>query len=173
MGMSERFIRVCELSGCWETLLTILHSLKVLNLVGLADSIKAESTALESFHDETFAGHLLGHSDLPKTFAEKYRQPCIGIRRTWINLALKQMLVDLKVDVREGWELVDIKETENSVTAVFDGGREVTGSFLIGCDGLKSAVRTAILNMKGKKEEPPSYTGLTQVRVNHAIVDWM
>lgn len=139
-------------------------SLKVLNLVGLADVVTSESTPLQAFRDATAAGDILGVSDLPSTFAEKYGQPCAGIKRTSINLSLKQMLVDLDVDVREGWELLDIRENDTSVTAVFDGGREVTGSFLVGCDGIKSATRTALLRNKGTHEGHPVYTGLTQVR---------
>lgn len=82
---------------------------------------------------------------------------------------LKNALLTQGVDVREGWELSDIKEDEDSVTAYFNGGRSVTGSFLIGCDGIKSASRTILLRMKGISEGPPSYTGLTQVSI-HAIL---
>ena len=72
------------------------------------------------------------------------------------------MLIDLDVDVREGWELIDIKEDDDSVTAVFNDGRTVKGSMLIGCDGINSAARAAILRMQGITEGMPTYTGLTQ-----------
>ena len=136
--------------------------MKVLDLVGLADAVTTESTPIEAFRDARYDGELLGESDLPSTFSDKYRQPAAGIKRTWLNLALKQMLGELDVDFREGWELVDVREDDQSVTAVFNGGREVKGSFLIGCDGIKSATRAALLKMKGKEERPPTYTGLTQ-----------
>lgn len=147
----------------------------MLDLVGLAGGVKSESTPIEAFHDETSDGLLLGHSDVPKSFAEKYRQPCVGIKRTSINLALKKMLIDLEVDLREGWELLDIQENEDSVTAFFDGGRQVTGSFLVGCDGIKSATRAALQRNKRKTEGLPSYTGLTQVTpffnlMNHQLL---
>lgn len=132
--------------------------------MGLADAVTAKSTPLQEFRDSTAAGHLLGQSDVPGTFAEKYHQPATGIRRTTLNLMLKQMLLDMDVDVREGWELVDIKEEDDSVTAYFNGGRSVTGSFLIGCDGIKAASRTTLLRNQGVSEGLPVYTGLTQVR---------
>lgn len=141
----------------------ILHRLKVLNLVGLADAVIEKSTPLQVFRDSTAAGDLLGQSDVPSTFAEKYHQPATGIRRTTLNLMLKQMLLDMDVEVREGWELIDIKENEDSVTAFFDGDRSVTGSFLIGCDGIKAASRTTLLKNQGISEGLPVYTGLTQV----------
>lgn len=143
--------------------LTLRHqSLKVLNLVGLAEAVVSESTPIEAFHDATADGETLGTSDVPSTFAEKYRQPAAGVRRTFLNLKLKQMLIDLDVDVREGWELIDIKEDDDSVTAVFNDGRTVKGSMLVGCDGINSAARAAILRMQGITEGMPTYTGLTQ-----------
>ena len=138
--------------------------LKVLNLVGLADVVKAESSVLEALCDATANGEVLGQSGLPSTWAKKYHQPATGIRRTTLNLMLKQMLLNMDVEVREGWELVDIEETDESVTAIFDGGRSVTGSFLIGCDGIKAASRKALLKGQGLSEGLPVYTGLTQVR---------
>ena len=139
------------------------HRLKVLNLVGLTDAVISETTPLEAFRDSNAAGILLGQSDVPSTFAAKYHQPAAGIRRTTLNLMLKKMLLDLDVEVREGWELVDIQEDDDSVTAFFDGGRSVKGSFLVGCDGIKAASRTTLLKNQGISEGLPVYTGLTQV----------
>jgi salicylate hydroxylase len=137
--------------------------MNVLQLVGVAEKLMAESPSITNYHDTTATDKVLGDSDLPKSFKDKYHQPLMGIKRTTINMMLKNSLHDLEVDVREGWELLNIKEEEDSVTAYFNEGRSVTGSFLIGCDGIKSATRESLLRMHGIKEEPPSYTGLTQV----------
>lgn len=87
----------------------------------------------------------------------------MGVKRTELNLMLKTMLTDLDVDVREGWELEDIEEGEDSVTAHFKGHGSVTGSFLIGCDGIKAASRRILLRKRGLSEGLPDFTGLTQV----------
>lgn len=121
---------------------------------------------IQRFIDSNAEGKILGSSNLPSIFKDKYSQPLAGIKRTSINLMLKNTLLDQHIDVREGWELLDIKEEEDSVTAYFNGGRSVTGSFLIGCDGIKSASRRALLQVKGITEGPPTYTGLTQVRMH-------
>jgi 2-polyprenyl-6-methoxyphenol hydroxylase-like FAD-dependent oxidoreductase len=134
-----------------------------LNLVGIAGKATAESNPVQKFIDSTSDGTILGSSDLPGTFTAKYSQPLAGIKRTSINLMLKDSLLNQNVEIREGWELLDIKEEEDSVTAYFNGGRSATGSFLIGCDGIKSASRRALLQAKGTTEGPPSFTGLTQV----------
>jgi salicylate hydroxylase len=138
--------------------------MKVFDLVGVADAIKSESLPLSEFWDGRWTGEELGQSDLPATFADRYLRPAAGVRRTTLNLRLKDMLLDLGVEVREGWQLVDIVEGEDSVTATFNGGRSVTGSFLIGCDGIKGASRSILLRQQGINDGLPSYTGLTQVR---------
>lgn len=159
------FDKVPELGDAGASLMLMSNGLKVLDLAGVADAVKAESTPITTFWDGTAAGEALAQSDLPSTFADKYRQPATGIRRTTVNLMLKKMLIDMGVEVREGWELVDIKENEDSVTAIFDGGRSVTGSFLVGCDGIKAASRRILLRNLGIAEGAPVYTGLTQVRL--------
>lgn len=94
----------------------------------------------------------------------------MGVKRTDLNFKLKDMLTDLKVDVREGWELEDIEETEDTVTAHFNGGRCVSGSFLIGCDGIKAASRKILLEKQGLSEGQPLFSGLTQVRQNARVL---
>uniref|UniRef100_A0A0B7K6L6 FAD-binding domain-containing protein n=1 Tax=Bionectria ochroleuca TaxID=29856 RepID=A0A0B7K6L6_BIOOC len=156
------FEKVPELGDAGASLMLMSNGLKVLNLVGLADTLKAESTPLQELWDASETGEVLGQSDLPSTFGDRYSQPAVGVRRTTVNLKLKNMLLDIGVDVREGWELVDIQENEDSVTAFFDGGRSVTGSFLVGCDGIKAASRSILLRNQGIAQGAPVYTGLTQ-----------
>jgi salicylate hydroxylase len=144
-------------------ILTSFHRLKVLNLVGVADDFTSESTPITTFCDSKSSGENLGQSSLPSTFASKYGQPAAGIRRTSANLKLKQLVLDADIEVREGWQLTDISETDSSVTALFNHDRSVTGSFLIGSDGIKAASRSILLKKNGQTESVPDYTGLTQV----------
>ena len=140
------------------------NRLKVLNLVGIADELEQGSLPLEAFIDRTSKGKILGCSEIPSSFRSKHGLPALGVKRTDLNLQLKDMLTGLQVDVREGWELEDVEETEDTVTAHFNGGRTVTGSFLIGCDGIKAASRKILLEKDGLSEGLPLFTGLTQVR---------
>ncbi|KAH0593177.1 hypothetical protein MHUMG1_09179 [Metarhizium humberi] len=156
------FEKVSELGDAGASLMLMSNGLKVLELVGVADNITAESNPIQRFIDSTSDGKLLGSSDLPSTFKDKYGHPLAGIKRTSINLMLKRTLLDRDIEVREGWELLDIEEKKDSVTAYFNHERAVTASFLIGCDGIKSASRRALLRSKGIAEGLPSYTGLTQ-----------
>jgi salicylate hydroxylase len=139
--------------------------LRVLDSVGLTAEIERDSQPLEGFLDCTPDGEVLGFSDLPKSFKQKYGQHSMGVKRTGLNLKLKNMLIDMGVDLREGWELDDIEEGEDSVTAHFKGGRSVTGAFLIGCDGIKAASRKILLKKQGLAEGLPPFSGLTQVSI--------
>lgn len=120
------------------------------------------SPHLEELCDRKFSGEDLGTSDLPLKFKSKYGQPSCGVKRTALNLALKDALKAANILVHEGWKLKDITQGEDSVTAVSESNEKVTGSFLIGCDGIKAVSRSVILKSHGIEEEEASYTGLTQ-----------
>ncbi|RFU76845.1 hypothetical protein TARUN_5431 [Trichoderma arundinaceum] len=156
------FEKVRELGTAGASLMVMSNGLKVFDLIGVADDIKNESIPLAALWDARASGEVLGQSTLPSTFAEKYRQPATGIKRTSLNLLLKNKVLEAGIEVREGWGLVDIQEHEDSVTATFSNGESVTGSFLIGCDGIKSASRVLLQKQKGVEEGTPSFTGLTQ-----------
>ncbi|PIG83066.1 hypothetical protein AARAC_001242 [Aspergillus arachidicola] len=143
--------------------LMLMPNGRVLDLIGLADEVAKESLPLRGFWDGVASGGTLGHSGLPAAFTDKYGQPAAGIKRTSISLMLKKRLLDMDVELHEGWKLESIKENEDSVTAIFDGERMVTGAFLIGCDGIRAASRRVILEMQGIHTGMPTFTGLVQV----------
>ncbi|KAK5993822.1 3-hydroxybenzoate 6-hydroxylase-like protein [Cladobotryum mycophilum] len=157
------FEKVARLGDAGASLMLMPNGMNVLNLVGLANTVATELEPLHSFVERTATGELLAESELPSSFAAKYGQPAVGIKRTTLNLMLKDMLLNLGVEVREGWKLVDIRETEDDVTAIFDNGQSVTGSFLVGCDGIRSTTRQVLQRRLGILQRPPEYTGLVQM----------
>ncbi|KAK0705635.1 hypothetical protein B0H67DRAFT_497403 [Lasiosphaeris hirsuta] len=157
------FEKVRQLGDVGASLMLMPNGMKVLELVGLADAVRAESVPLQGFWEGKATGETLAESDLPTTFVAKYGQPAVGIKRTSLNLMLKDMLLDLGVEVREGWKLTTVTETDADVTASFANGQSVTGSFLIGGDGIKASSRTAMLSLQGIPPSAPNYTGLVQV----------
>lgn len=138
--------------------------MKVLNMVRRIDDL-LEGTAtlpISDFWHGTDTGETLAHNSLGAEFVGKYSQPSVGIKRTTINLRLKKMLLDGGSELHEGYELINIEEGSDSVTAHFSNGESATGAFLIGCDGIKAASRRIFLKKAGKDEGPPTFTGLTQ-----------
>ena len=140
------------------------NGLKVLNLIGpLPDKLLQNGPAVLELCDYKASGEVLGHSDIPTEFAERYGQPAVGVKRTLITSWLREVAIENGIEVREGWKLEEIQETDDSVTAVFEGGKSESGCFLVGCDGLKAATRRLLLARGGIEDGEPSFTGLTQV----------
>lgn len=65
------------------------------------------------------------------------------------------------IDLRFGHSLIDLVQDEDSVTAFFENGQSIKGSFAVGCDGLHSRTRVALFG-----DEVVEYTGLTQVHTS-------
>lgn len=59
--------------------------------------------------------------------------------------------------------MANVGEDNEPGTAIFKGRPQATGSFPIGCDGVKSSIRTVFIKMRGKFSGVPTYTGLTQI----------
>ena len=125
---------------------------------------------LTQFCDRASYGTDLGVSKLPQRFEGKYGFPGCGVKRTALNLALKEAVRAAGIPVHEGWKLKNITEKNESVVALSEDGREVEGSFLIGCDGIKAVSRSLILKEHGTGEETAEYTGLTQVGLYFTIL---
>lgn len=157
----------------WQqiTTLTPANSFKVLEKIGLADFVTKSSPQLTRFCDRASYGEDLGMSYLPSEFKERYGQPGAGVKRATLNLALKDALDTLKIQVREGWHLEKIIENEESVIAVSQDGQRIEGSFLIGCDGVKAISRNLILQQHGMQEGKPSYTGIMVVSIIRILLD--
>ncbi|KAK7747678.1 hypothetical protein SLS62_009004, partial [Diatrype stigma] len=197
------FEKVRALGDAGASLMLMPNGMKVLDLVGLnaadlgsgSGSGSGSSFPLDACEDRAASSGgssstegqnassppplVLGSSALPSTFRQKYGQPAVGVKRADLNLALKRLAADgAGIEVREGWALESISEdaAAAAVTARFANGEVARGDFLVGCDGIKSASRDALLEMQRQRQEgsgaepetepppppPPSFTGLTQ-----------
>lgn len=134
-----------------------------MSTIGLAELVTIAAPHLTEIRDQKSNGEDLGVTYLPMKAIERYGQPLCGVKRTTLNLALKEELENAGIQVHEGWKLKEIIESENGVEAASEDGRSEEGSFLIGCDGLKAVSRSLILAKHGISEEAETYTGLIQV----------
>ncbi|RAH75092.1 FAD-dependent oxidoreductase [Aspergillus aculeatinus CBS 121060] len=157
------FERVSALGEAGASLLIQPNGMKVLSLLSIAESLEQEFQPLRGYWHGTPDGHTLASSGLAGEFKTRYAFSAVGIRRSELNLRLKALLLNQGIMVREGWELLRIEEHGDSVTARFTNGQSMTGSFLVGCDGIKAASRREILqNLHDSNEGLPMFTGLTQ-----------
>lgn len=137
--------------------------MKVFSLVGMDSTISATAPHLGELCDQSYTGQTIGVSYIPQKWTQQYSQPAAGIKRTALNLALKEALIENDIAVHEGWKLKSIEQTETSVTAISEDGQRIEGSFLVGCDGIKAVSRNILLASNGVKEQSATYTGLIQV----------
>ncbi|RAH58892.1 FAD/NAD(P)-binding domain-containing protein [Aspergillus piperis CBS 112811] len=157
------FEKVQALGDAGASLMIQPNGMKILNLI-IPNRPLPTITPLQSLWHGTASGKTLGHSTLPSSYVDRYTQPASGIKRSVLNLHLKTILQEHGIPLYEGYQLENIHEHANQVTAYFTNGESVTGSFLIGCDGIKSSTRNILLNHKaGIAEGPPTFTGLIQV----------
>ncbi|KAG0648843.1 Aurachin C monooxygenase isomerase [Hyphodiscus hymeniophilus] len=156
------FEKVRELGDAGASLMMFPNGLKVLSKVGMAHFITDSATRVTKFCDRDSHGTDLGVSDLPNIFVEEYGFPGCGVKRAGLNMKLKERLAAVGIPVFEGWKLKEVIEDENGVIAVSEDGREVRGSFLIGCDGLRAVSRSLVGREHRVREGMAEYTGLTQ-----------
>jgi salicylate hydroxylase len=95
------FEKVKQLGDAGASLMLMPNGMKVFNLAGVADEIYASSMPLRALYDMTASGQVLGSSHLPGQFQEKYGQTGIGIRRTELNLLLKNKMLVAGIELRE------------------------------------------------------------------------
>ncbi|KAI1323720.1 hypothetical protein F5Y16DRAFT_424761 [Xylariaceae sp. FL0255] len=151
------FEKAHQLGDAGGSLFVQSNGWKVLNLVGVADELYASTVQCKRFEELTASGKLLGATDLPATFEERYGQFTAGLRRSLLSSVLVAKARSLGIEVRTGCALISIDEE----TAWENGS--VTAHFVNGADGLKSVTRKAVLGIHGVKQPPPSYTGLVQI----------
>lgn len=137
----------------------------MLNKAGVAKELLGGTLPWLKWNEYTSNGEFLGGpgSDLPATWAGRYGWPAAGISRTKIQLCLRDIVMREGVEYHQGWRLKEIWEKHDGIVAVSEEGHQIEASFLIGCDGLKSATREILLAKKGIENKEPNFTGIAVV----------
>lgn len=132
------------------------NALKVLRKLGVGPAVEERSTPLRQSELRTWRGEVLSEMDLSDLEA-RFGAPTVGIHRGDLQAALADHLG--RGNITLGAACVGYTKDAGGVTARFADGREVRGEFLIGADGLHSAVRTQLLG-----PQRPRYSGYTAWR---------
>jgi 2-polyprenyl-6-methoxyphenol hydroxylase-like FAD-dependent oxidoreductase len=123
------------------------NGLAVLETLGIAGDVAVRGAPTRSIEFLNHRGKRLG--EFPET--------TILIRRSALNRALREAAVAHDIRLEYGKRLVEVQAPgRGGVIARFADGTEARGDLLVGCDGIHSATRRAIL-----PEAPePEYTGV-------------
>ena len=128
--------------------------MNVLNSLGLDDKLRVQGAPCTHWEFANSHGEVLASMDLESR--ARYGNEGVACTRLALHQVLHQNMEDKGVHVEYSKRLAEIRETENDITAVFEDGSFATGDFLVGADGLHSAVRR-ILFPNAKEAE---YIGL-------------
>ncbi|HEX5740559.1 MAG TPA: FAD-dependent monooxygenase, partial [Pilimelia sp.] len=85
--------------------------------------------------------------------------PQVPILRAELHAALRDRAAAAGVRVRYGVTVRGCRDAGDGVDVLLDGGGQTRADLLVGADGLRSAVRAALLG-----DGPPQYRGYTSVR---------
>jgi 2-polyprenyl-6-methoxyphenol hydroxylase-like FAD-dependent oxidoreductase len=122
------------------------NGLDVLGQLGLLDAVRAAGTDTDriAFLDHT--GRELGVNQVPTVL----------IRRSALAAVLHDALLAAGADVRYGRRLMRLRTAAEHVEAGFADGAGERADVVVGCDGIRSAVRAAVLPGAGE----PEFTGV-------------
>lgn len=132
------------------------NATKILYRFGLESELEqfaSRPTAIELRNGKTGA-RVLG-AELGEQATARYGAPYLNIHRAdlhriLVGAAQQMSLVDLNLNA----ECVDLAQDDDGITVTTTGGRKFSGDFLVGADGIKSFVRTALFG-----PEAPRFTG--------------
>ena len=162
----EVYERVRELRPAGAGISLWSNGVKVLNQLGLGPKIAKIGGPMEQMAYYSKSGHQLTRFSLAPLI-ERVGQSPYPVTRT----ELQQMLLDAvgaeKVHLNK--RCVEIEQTEETATAIFEDGDRATGDLVVGADGTHSVVRTYVL---GQNQTGQSSLGQMPERRYVGYVNW-
>jgi 2-polyprenyl-6-methoxyphenol hydroxylase-like FAD-dependent oxidoreductase len=120
------------------------NGMRVLAEIGLADDIKRGGSICESIDFHSQSGTPLG--SVNRDMERRFGQPAVSMRRAMLNEAIVDKAWTSCVEVHFEKRLARIEDRpDQPIIAHFTDGSSAEGDFLIGADGVHSAVRRHVL----------------------------
>ena len=131
------------------------NGMHVLAEIGLADEMIRRGSIAESFDFYSQSGARLG--SLNRNMKQRFGQPAVNMRRTTLNEAIVNKAWCESVELFFEKRLVRIEDRpDHPVVAHFADGSTAEGDFLIGADGVHSAVRGACYSRTVRSRSIPA-----------------
>ncbi|MDR3419362.1 MAG: FAD-dependent monooxygenase [Nevskia sp.] len=155
---------------------------RILHSLGLADALAAIAFRPEAIEMRDWrTGRRIFDSPLGESALQRYGAPYLHVHRADLHAVLSEAVGrDARIELHLNARCGNVAQDADSATALLDDGRRHGGDILIGADGIKSAVRTALFGA-----ESPRFTGcvawrgivptpaLRGVEVRPVAANWM
>ncbi|WNZ25668.1 FAD-dependent urate hydroxylase HpxO [Leptolyngbya sp. NK1-12] len=147
----EIYDRVGELRPAGAGISLWSNGVKVLNRLGLGDQISKCGGQMDQMQYRYCTGELLNHIDLYPLIETVGQRPYPVARRDLQRFLLEAFPGKIRLNSR----CVGVEQDGQSVTAIFADGHRATGDLLIAADGIRSVLRSYVL----EREVEPRYAG--------------
>ncbi|GJC93076.1 kynurenine 3-monooxygenase [Colletotrichum higginsianum] len=135
------------------------NGLRLLHRLGLYDEVAAKGALTPKLVLHALKGCVMGEMDLSSWSKQQTGFGYMRIQRTDLMDILIGAAKQADIQVRYAKVLQRIEENDDKVTVHFADGTVDTADFLLGCDGIHSAVRRLYVDPKCK----PEYTGFSNM----------
>jgi salicylate hydroxylase len=138
------------------------NAARVYQHLGLLDALADVGVRPEAYRFRLFdSGEVLQTIPLGAGYVAQHGVPYITVHRADVHALLVDRVRALKPDaIRLNAGVVSFEESPDGVSVLLHDGSRVEGDVLIGCDGIKSVVRTQIVGLA-----PAHFTGDASWRV--------
>ena len=140
IGIDSKIYESSKSSQSFGILSLTSNCIEVLKLLDVYDQLHADDSAKIIFYKQK--GKKIAVMDFGNDIKKLNGEGAIIVKREELIQKLIEKSVSNGTTVEFGKKLVDIIESENKVTAIFEDGTKEEGDFLIGCDGVHSNTRS-------------------------------
>lgn len=135
------------------------NGLQLLQSLGLYEEFAAKGALVSEMQIHASNGRKIGEVDITSWTKARTGFGYLRIQRTAMMNILLENASKVGISVMYGKQVTEIEESEDNVTARFADGTTDTGDFLLGCDGIHSAVRSLYVD----PDVVPEYSGIANM----------
>lgn len=135
------------------------NGLRLLSRLGLYDAMASRGAQTPSVILHSTKGSIVGEMDMIGWSEKQTGFGYLRIKRTDVMEVLLEAAEKDNISISYGKRLERIEENDSRVTVFFSDGTIDTGDFLLGCDGVHSAVRTTYVDPSCV----PEYSGISNI----------